>query len=148
MASRAYHLVLRAVLLAPNVEGYEVFDERFAFLYNSYYVSAGPRYERPKRGLVTRPSSDEVAAYRAHVDAAVEKLLAEAEPNALRKLLPIVEIGLNHEQQHQELILTDILHALAQNPTFPAYDAAWKMPRDERGARRLRAHSRRHPHRR
>ncbi len=63
----------------------------------------------------------------------MEKLLAEAEPNALRKLLPIVEIGLNHEQQHQELILTDILHALAQNPTFPAYDAAWKMPRDERG---------------
>jgi ergothioneine biosynthesis protein EgtB len=120
-------------LLVPNVKGYKVFDERFAYLYNSYYVSAGPRHDRPKRGLVTRPSSDEVAAYRAHVDAAVEKLLAKAEPNELRKLLPIVEIGLNHEQQHQELIVTDILHALAQNPTAPAYDKNWKMPHGEKG---------------
>lgn len=120
-------------LLVPNVEGYRVFDERFAYLYNSYYVSAGPRHDRPKRGLVTRPSSDEVAAYRAHVDAAVEKLLGKAEPNELRKLLPIVEIGLNHEQQHQELIVTDILHALSQNPTAPAYDKNWKMPRGEKG---------------
>jgi ergothioneine biosynthesis protein EgtB len=119
-------------LLVPNVKGYKVFDERFAYLYNSYYVSAGPRHDRPKRGLVTRPSSDEVAAYRAHVDAAVEKLLGKAEPNELRKLLPIVEIGLNHEQQHQELIVTDILHALAQNPTAPAYDKNWKMPRGEK----------------
>lgn len=120
-------------LLVPNVEGYRVFDERFAYLYNSYYVSAGPRHDRPKRGLVTRPSSDEVAAYRAHVDAAVERLLGKAEPNELRKLLPIVEIGLNHEQQHQELIVTDILHALSQNPTAPAYDKNWSMPRGEKG---------------
>jgi ergothioneine biosynthesis protein EgtB len=120
-------------LLTSNVKGYKVFDERFAYLYNSYYVSAGPRHDRPKRGLVTRPSADEVAAYRAHVDAAVEKLLGDAEPNELRKLLPIVEIGLNHEQQHQELIVTDILHALAQNPTAPAYDKNWKMPRGEKG---------------
>jgi ergothioneine biosynthesis protein EgtB len=118
-------------LLVPNVKNYKVFDERFAYLYNSYYVSAGPRHDRPKRGLITRPSSDEVAAYRAHVDRAVEKLLSDIEPNELRKLLPIVEIGLNHEQQHQELILTDILHALSQNPTSPAYDAKWKMPRGE-----------------
>jgi ergothioneine biosynthesis protein EgtB len=120
-------------LLVPNVPGYKVFDERFAYLYNSYYVSAGPRYDRPRRGLITRPSCDEIARYRAYVDEAVERLLATAEPNELRKLLPIVEIGLNHEQQHQELILTDILHALAQNPTAPAYDASWKMPRGERG---------------
>jgi len=120
-------------LLAPNVPGYRAFDERFAYLYNSYYVSAGPRHDRPKRGLITRPSNDEVAAYRAHVDAAVGKLLADAAPAELRKLLPIVEIGLNHEQQHQELILTDILHALAQNPTFPAYDPSWKMPQGEKG---------------
>jgi ergothioneine biosynthesis protein EgtB len=120
-------------LLVPKVAGYKVFDERFAYLYNSYYVSAGPRHDRPKRGLITRPSADEVAAYRAHVDQAVENLLAKAEPNELRKLLPILEIGLHHEQQHQELIITDILHALAQNPTFPAYDISWKMPRGERG---------------
>jgi ergothioneine biosynthesis protein EgtB len=120
-------------LLAPNVPAYRVFDERFAYLYNSYYVSAGPRHDRPRRGLITRPSADEVASYRAHVDRAVEKLLSEAKPADLRKLLPIVEIGLNHEQQHQELIVTDILHALAQNPTFPAYDAKWRMPRGEQG---------------
>lgn len=120
-------------LLIPNLQGYRRFDDRFAFLYNSYYVSAGPRHDRPKRGLITRPSSDEVAAYRAHVDAAVEKLLQGAAPAALRKLLPIVEIGLNHEQQHEELIVTDILHALAQNPTAPAYDASWRMPRGEKG---------------
>ncbi len=120
-------------LLVPNVRGYRVFDERFGYLYNSYYVSAGPRHDRPKRGLVTRPSSDEVAAYRAHVDAAVERLVGKAEPNELRKLLPIVEIGLNHEQQHQELIITDILHVLAQNPAAPAYDKNWRMPRGEKG---------------
>lgn len=120
-------------LLLPNVPGYRVFDERFGYLYNSYYVSAGPRHDRPKRGLITRPSADEVASYRAHVDRAVEKLLSNAESAALKKLLPIVEIGLNHEQQHQELIVTDILHALAQNPTFPAYDEKWRMPHGERG---------------
>jgi len=116
-------------LLAPNVPGYKTFDERFAFLYNSYYVSAGPRHARPKRGLITRPTADEVAAYRAHVDAAVERMLEKSELADLKRLLSIVEIGLNHEQQHQELIITDILHALAQNPTAPAYDGDWKMPR-------------------
>lgn len=120
-------------LLVPHVKDYRPFDDRFAFLYNSYYVSAGPRHDRPKRGLITRPSCEEVAAYRKHVDAAVEKLLQQSEPNLLRKLLPIVEIGLNHEQQHEELIVTDILHALAQNPTAPAYDPQWKMPHGESG---------------
>lgn len=120
-------------LLVPHVKDYRLFDDRFAFLYNSYYVSAGPRHDRPKRGLITRPSCEEVAAYRKHVDAAVEKLLQQSEPNLLRKLLPIVEIGLNHEQQHEELIVTDILHALAQNPTAPAYDPQWKMPHGESG---------------
>lgn len=120
-------------LLVPHVKDYRPFDDRFAFLYNSYYVTAGPRHDRPKRGLITRPSCEEVAAYRKHVDAAVEKLLQQSEPNLLRKLLPIVEIGLNHEQQHEELIVTDILHALAQNPTAPAYDPQWKMPHGESG---------------
>lgn len=120
-------------LLVPHVKDYRPFDDRFAFLYNSYYVSAGPRHDRPKRGLITRPSCEEVAAYRKHVDAAVETLLQQSEPNLLRKLLPIVEIGLNHEQQHEELIITDILHALAQNPTAPAYDPQWKMPHGESG---------------
>jgi ergothioneine biosynthesis protein EgtB len=112
-------------LLVPNLTDYRVFDERFAFLFNSYYVAAGPRHERPKRGLITRPDATEVADYRAHVDAAVARLLTTVDDAALDALVPIVEIGLNHEQQHQELILTDILHAFAQNPTAPAYDDQW-----------------------
>jgi ergothioneine biosynthesis protein EgtB len=116
-------------LLVPQVDGYQPFDARFAFLFNSYYVAAGPRHARPKRGLITRPSVEQVAAYRAHVDAAVETLIGDVAPARLREVLRILEIGLNHEQQHQELILTDILHALAENPDCPAYDPAWRLPR-------------------
>jgi ergothioneine biosynthesis protein EgtB len=116
-------------LLAPNVPGYKVYDERFAFLFNSYYVAAGPRHARPKRGLITRPDAGEVGEYRAHVDTAVERLIGEASAAALPEILRILEIGLNHEEQHQELMLTDILHAFAQNPTQPAYDANWRPPR-------------------
>ena len=115
-------------LVQPNNPDYKVYDERFAFLFNSYYVAAGPRHARPKRGLITRPSAAEVAAYRAHVDAAVETLIAEASAAALPEILRILEIGLNHEEQHQELMLTDILHAFAQNPTAPAYDTNWQPP--------------------
>jgi len=115
-------------LVQPNNPDYKVYDERFAFLFNSYYVAAGPRHARPKRGLITRPSAAEVAAYRAHVDAAVETLIAEASAAALPEILRILEIGLNHEEQHQELMLTDILHAFAQNPTGPAYDTNWQPP--------------------
>jgi ergothioneine biosynthesis protein EgtB len=122
-------------LLLPHLPGYRVFDDRFAFLFNSYYVSAGPRHGRPRRGLITRPGAEEVAAYRAHVDAAVVRLIDAADDHAFAEIAPIVEIGLNHEQQHQELLLTDILHAFAQNPTHPAYDPDWQMPR-ARGAAR------------
>jgi ergothioneine biosynthesis protein EgtB len=121
-------------LLKSKLAGYRPFDERFAFLFNSYYVAAGPRYARPQRGLITRPGVAEVAAYRRHVDAAVERLIATATDAALDDILPIVEIGLNHEQQHQELILTDILHAFAQNPTAPAYAADWTWPTSPTGA--------------
>jgi ergothioneine biosynthesis protein EgtB len=115
-------------LLVPNLPGYRVCDDRFAFLFNSYYVSAGPRHARPMRGLITRPDAREVATYRAHVDAAVERLIETASPEALPEIARIVELGLNHEQQHQELLLTDILHAFAQNPTSPAYDLNWRAP--------------------
>src|SRR5437763_9831381 len=115
-------------LVQPNVPGYKVFDERFAFLFNSYYVAAGPRHARPKRGLITRPNAGEVAAYRAHVDAAVEKLVEDAGA-AWPEIARILQIGLNHEEQHQELMLTDILHAFAQNPTNPAYDPNWPPPK-------------------
>ena len=120
-------------LLGPHDPVYEIFDPRFAFLFNSYYVAAGLRHERPKRGLVTRPDAHEVAAYRAHVNAAVERLIESADEARLERIAPIVEIGLNHEQQHQELMLTDILHAFSQNPTAPAYDPAWRWPSTSRG---------------
>src|SRR3954468_13375862 len=116
-------------LVQPNTPDYKPFDDRFAFLFNSYYVAAGPRHARPKRGLITRPSVNDVADYRRHVDAAVESLIGEASAAAWPEIARILEIGLNHEEQHQELMLTDILHAFAQNPTNPAYDASWQRPK-------------------
>jgi ergothioneine biosynthesis protein EgtB len=117
-------------LLQPFVPGYRVFDQRFAYLFNSYYVAAGPRQARPQRGLITRPGVAETAAYRAHVDAAVEALIAA--PPDRDEVFRIVEVGLHHEQQHQELMLTDILHAFAQNATHPAYDPQWQWPQSGR----------------
>ena len=119
-------------LLSPQAADYRVFDEHFALLFNSYYVAAGPRHDRPKRGLITRPGVAEIAAYRAHVDRAVEQLLATCPEERLDDIIRIVDVGLNHEQQHQELLLTDILHAFAQNPTAPAYDATWQPPKTTR----------------
>ena len=115
-------------LLVPNDPSYRIFDERFPFLFNSYYVAAGPRHARPQRGLITRPNGAEVTAYRAHVDAGVEKLIATAPASAVADVFNILEIGLHHEQQHQELLVTDILHAFAQNPTDPVYDPTWEAP--------------------
>jgi len=117
-------------LLRPFAPSYRPFDERFAFLFNSYYVAAGPRQARPQRGLITRPGVAETTAYRAHVDAAVAALIETAPDGAA--IFPIVEIGLHHEQQHQELMLTDILHAFAQNATHPAYDSRWEWPQSKR----------------
>lgn len=114
---------------------YVLFDERFPFLFNSYYVAAGPRYARPQRGLITRPNSEEVTRYRAHVDAAVERLIETVANADAPRVFEILEIGLNHEQQHQELLITDILHAFAQNPTNPAYNRDWQMPRGATGPR-------------
>jgi ergothioneine biosynthesis protein EgtB len=113
-------------LLRPHLKDYRPFDDRFAYLYNSYYVSVGPRHARPRRGLITRPSADEITAYRRHVDGAVERLIETAAN--FDRLTPIVEIGLHHEQQHQELLLTDILHAFSCNETDPAYDPQWQWP--------------------
>src|SRR5947199_7443038 len=96
-------------LLQPNLPGYKVYDERFAFLFNSYYVAAGPRHARPHRGMITRPAAADVGEYRAHVDAAIERLIAEASAAALPDILRILEIGLNPRRQHQELMLTDCL---------------------------------------
>ncbi|MEL6862455.1 MAG: ergothioneine biosynthesis protein EgtB [Pseudomonadota bacterium] len=102
-------------MLAP-IYGDEVrFHERFSFLFNSYYDAVGDRHARPMRGLLTRPSLSEVLAYRQHVDAHMARLFNE-HPDACT----LLELGLSHEQQHQELLLTDILHLFAQNPLQPA----------------------------
>ncbi|ABD08400.1 Protein of unknown function DUF323 [Rhodopseudomonas palustris HaA2] len=119
-------------LLGPHKPGYQVFHPDYAFLFNSYYVSAGPRHTRAARGLLTRPGADDVTAYRRAVDEAMLGLFAEADDATLARLAPLVEVGLNHEQQHQELLLTDILHAFAQNPIPPAYDPAWTLSAADR----------------
>jgi ergothioneine biosynthesis protein EgtB len=115
-------------LLREHLPGYAIYDERLHYLFNSYYVAAGPRQPRIQRGMITRPTMAEVSAYRAHIDRAVESLLGQASEGALEAVLPILEIGLYHEQQHQELLLTDILHAFAQNPLGPVYDSDWRVP--------------------
>jgi ergothioneine biosynthesis protein EgtB len=114
-------------LLGEHCEGYKPFHPDYAYLFNSYYVSAGPRHARHQRGHLTRPGTEEITAYRRHVDAAVVKFFHQAGEDVLAAIAPLVEVGLNHEQQHQELMLTDILHAFAQNPVLPAYDPAWKF---------------------
>jgi ergothioneine biosynthesis protein EgtB len=119
-------------LLVPHVAGYKPFHPDFAFLFNSYYVTAGPRHARTHRGVVTRPSLDEVTAYRRHVDAAMLAALTSADDALLATLGPLIEVGVNHEQQHQELMLTDILHAFSLNPVSPAYDPKWQWPASTR----------------
>ncbi len=120
-------------LLGEHCEGYTPFHPDYAYLFNSYYVSAGPRHARSARGLLTRPGASDVTAYRRHVDAAVVKFFQTADQATLKTLVPLIEVGLNHEQQHQELMWTDILHAFAQNPIPPVYDSAWRFPASRRG---------------
>ncbi|WP_299815231.1 ergothioneine biosynthesis protein EgtB [Tardiphaga sp.] len=115
-------------LLGDHSPGYVPYHPDYAYLFNSYYVSAGPRHARAQRGHLTRPGADEVTAYRRHVDAAVIKFFNATDDATLDALVPLLEVGFNHEQQHQELMLTDILHAFAQNPIPPAYEPDWRFP--------------------
>ena len=111
-------------LLRPFLPGYRAFDPQFRYLFNSYYEAVGPRHPRPSRGLLTRPGVAEVAAYRGHVDAAMADLLPALPADAAA----LLELGLQHEQQHQELLLTDMLHAFAQNPLAPPVLPDWREP--------------------
>jgi ergothioneine biosynthesis protein EgtB len=106
--------------------GYTPHHPDFSFLFNSYYNAVGPRNERPRRGLITRPSLKEVEIYRHAVDAAMLDLLEDSD--LAQNLRPLLEIGLNHEQQHQELLLTDLKHLLSCNPLHPAYIPAADEP--------------------
>ncbi len=108
------------LVLAPHVAGYRIFERDFAYLFNSYYEALGPRHPRCERGLLTRPSNDRVCTYRAHVDGAMERLLEHAD-SLPATLAATIALGLQHEQQHQELILTDIKHLFSRNATLPEY---------------------------
>ncbi len=129
----AWHLghttwFFETLVAAAAIEGYRVFDEQYAYLYNSYYNALGERHPRARRGMLTRPSVATLRDYRRHVDEAVTAWLGSDvahPPESLRAL----EIGLHHEQQHQELLLTDVKHLLAQNPLRPAYRDDLAAPR-------------------
>lgn len=109
-------------VLKPHLDGYRIFDDAFNYCFNSYYEALGPRHPRPRRGLLTRPPSERVFAYRAHVDEALRSLLA-TEKGQSDEVARLLEIGINHEQQHQELLLTDILALFAMSPLKPAYQS-------------------------
>ena len=115
-------------LLVPHDTGYRVFDPSYNHLFNSYYETVGPRHPRPARGLLSRPGVAEVARYRAHVTAATERLIATADAATFAAIAPLIELGIAHEEQHQELILMDIKHVFAQNPLQPAYKPAAPKP--------------------
>jgi ergothioneine biosynthesis protein EgtB len=106
-------------VLQPRLAGYMPFHPQFAVLFNSYYEAVGPRHPRPERGMLSRPSVGEVYAYRKAVDTALLECLASAELTP--ELRYILELGLSHEQQHQELLLTDLQHMLSKNPLAPVY---------------------------
>jgi ergothioneine biosynthesis protein EgtB len=108
-------------LLKQHAADYISPDPAYAYLFNSYYNAVGDKYPRPQRGLVSRPTVAEVYQYRAHVDEHVQDLLECADADVFAELEPIVTLGLNHEQQHQELILTDLKHMLSYNPLHPVY---------------------------
>ena len=108
-------------LLKPHLPEYEPLNPRYAYLFNSYYVQAGERHCRDQRGYLSRPTVEEVFEFRAYVDEHMERLLLSADEDTLAALGPLMDIGLNHEQQHQELLLTDIKHVFSVNPLRPVY---------------------------
>jgi ergothioneine biosynthesis protein EgtB len=114
-------------VLAPHLPGYTTFDPAYRVLFNSYYDGVGDRHPRAARGLLSRPTLDDVRRYRRHVDAGMQALLGGRRLDA--DLRALVELGLHHEQQHQELILTDIKHAFATHPLRPAYAGTWPLAR-------------------
>ena len=112
------------LVLLPHVPGYQALDRRYFELFNSYYESLGPRHPRPQRGVLSRPTQHEIAHYRRYVDDAIVRFLDDAPPETLAAAKDTVLLGLHHEQQHQELLLTDIKHAFSLNPLRPVWRPA------------------------
>jgi len=108
-------------LLKPHLDNYQSPHPQYDYLFNSYYNSIGERHCRPKRGLVSRPTVTDVYAYRGHVDAHMRLLLEAISQDKLAEIAPLLELGLNHEQQHQELMVTDLKHLFHENPLCPVY---------------------------
>jgi ergothioneine biosynthesis protein EgtB len=111
-------------VLGPHDPGYRPVDARYDYLFNSYYEQVGPRHPRAERGLISRPTVAEVGAYRAAVDDALGAFLDDPAGERWAEVGPLVELGIHHEQQHQELLLMDIKHVLSCNPLRPAYAPA------------------------
>jgi ergothioneine biosynthesis protein EgtB len=112
-------------LLEPNSAAFQPFDPVFRVLFNSYYHSVGDKHPRPERGLLSRPSMETVLAYRRHVDAEMQRLLSRRQ--LAKEVAALAELGIQHEQQHQELILTDLKHLFSRNPQRPAYHKPWPL---------------------
>jgi ergothioneine biosynthesis protein EgtB len=108
-------------VLADNEAGFAPFQDKYWFLFNSYYEAVGPRYSRPDRGLISRPGAHDVGVYRGNVDDRMRDLVARLDSGSLDKVAPTIELGFHHEQQHQELLLMDIKHVLSLNPLQPVY---------------------------
>jgi len=117
-----------AMILERFVGDYQIFDKHFAFYFNSYYEALGDKLERDQRGHLTRPSLDKVYQYRQHVDQAMQQLLQE---EVSPEILNLLHLGLNHEQQHQELFLTDFKYILSSQPFHPVYDAGFEEGKAE-----------------
>ncbi len=115
-------------LLKPHLAEYHSLHPQYDFLFNSYYNTIGERHCRPKRGLLSRPTVEDTYAYRAYVDRHMETLLTDASEETLQTLEPLVTIGLHHEQQHQELMVTDIKHVFFENPLCPVYRPRRDIP--------------------
>jgi len=113
-------------VLTPHADGFRRFDENYGYLFNSYYEAVGDRWPRLARGLLSRPSLDQILAYRAHVDHALGAFIADAPDDVWDRASGLIELGLHHEQQHQELILMDIKHVLSVSPLNPAYDPSMR----------------------
>ena len=106
-------------ILKVHATDYAPFHAKYGYLFNSYYNQIGKMHPRPDRGLISRPSAEDIKKFRAHIDAAIIALIADADEALMEKIAPLMALGLAHEQQHQELLLTDLKHALYQNPLLP-----------------------------
>ncbi|MFD2999476.1 ergothioneine biosynthesis protein EgtB [Pontibacter toksunensis] len=115
-------------LLQPHLPGYKLFHERYSYLFNSYYNSVGSRVQRDQRSTLTRPPLRDIYAYRQHVDEHMQRLFVQLDEEKLAEILPVLQLGLQHEQQHQELLITDIKYILSTNPLLPAYKPQAQQP--------------------